>query len=35
MTASGEPKLFDLLMACVGRAAMGLIVLSALAGAAH
>jgi hypothetical protein len=33
--ASGELKPFDLLMAYVGRAAMGLIVLSALAGAAH
>jgi hypothetical protein len=32
-TALGEPKPFDLLMACVGRAAMGLIVLGAMAGA--
>jgi hypothetical protein len=34
-TAIGEPKPFDLLMAYVGRAAMSLIVLGALAGAAH
>src|SRR4051812_35075009 len=34
-TALGEPKPFDLLMAYVVRAAMGLIVLGAVTGAAH
>ena len=34
-TALGEPKPFDLLMAYVGRAAMGLIVLGGVTGAAH